>query len=144
MVWTTLWNGYEVPLTLKAFSKRGTLVLPNLILCGSGTASRVCGSASTEEPTGWTGRGEGQQGWPLRPVLRTVENARDLNRVRLDLIDDYIRQRRECEFAPSRHAAAGPSKIGKILQAGALVVDRSSNASSCFGVIAFDPFADVL
>jgi hypothetical protein len=61
---------------------------------------------------------KGQQGSPLRPVLRTVENTRNLNRVLLDLIDNYVRQRCECEFAPSGHAAAGWSKMGKITQGG--------------------------
>lgn len=69
--WAMPWNGYEIPLSLQAFSKRDTYRLPNLILCGSGTASRMCGSASMEEPTGWMRR----VGSALRPILGAVENA---------------------------------------------------------------------
>jgi hypothetical protein len=87
---------------------------------------------------------KGQQWSPLRPVLRTVGNTRNLNRVLLDLIDNYVRQRCECEFAPSGHAAAGWSKMGKITQAGAPVIDRSSNAEGSLGVVTFDPFANAL
>ena len=76
--------------------------------------------------------------------MRTVENARNLNRVRLDLIDDDVRQRRKCKFTPPVHPAAGSSQMGRILQAGASVIDGSSNAARCFGIVAFDPFADVL
>ena len=76
--------------------------------------------------------------------MRTVEDARNLNRVRLDLIDNNIRQRSESKLTPPGHAAAGSSKIGKIFQAGALIIDRSGNAAGCIGVVAFDPFADAL
>jgi hypothetical protein len=69
-----------------------------LILCGSGTASRMCGSASMEEPTGWMRR----VGSALRPILGAVENARNLNRVGLYLIDDDVRLGRESELAPPR------------------------------------------
>ena len=85
-----------------------------------------------------------KRGGALRPVLRTVENARNFNHARLDLIDNDVRQRRECKFTPSGHAAAGSSKIGKILQSGALVIDRSGNAAARFGIVPFNPFADVL
>ncbi len=75
--------------------------------------------------------------------MRTVENARNLNRIRLDLINNNVGQRRECKLTPSGHAAAGSSKIGKILQAGALVIDRSGNATGRFRVVSLNPFADV-
>ena len=76
--------------------------------------------------------------------MRTVENARNLNRVRLDLIDNDVRQRCKCKFTPPGHAAAGSSEIGEILKTGALVIDRPGNAAGCIRVIALDPFADVL
>jgi hypothetical protein len=80
----------------------------------------------------------------LRPVLRTVENARNLNCVLLDLIDNNVRQRRKGKFTPSGNAAAGSSKIWEILQASALVRGRSGNAAARFGIVPFNPFADVL
>jgi len=76
--------------------------------------------------------------------LRTVENARNLNRVRLDLIDNDVRQRCKCKFTPPGHAAAGSSEIGEILKTGALVIDRPGNAAGRFGIVPFNPFADVL
>ena len=96
------------------------------------------------------GSQDGQPRLPMKrcgaliPVLRTVENARNLDRVRLDLIDNDVRQRRECKFTPSGHAAAGSSKIGKILQASALVIDRSRHAVGRLRIVPFNPFADVL
>jgi len=73
-----------------------------------------------------------------------MKNARDLNRVRLDLIDNDVRQRRECEFTSPGHAAAGSSKIGKIFQTGTLITDGSGNAAGRFGIVPLNPFADVL
>ena len=67
----------------------------------------MCGSASMEEPTGWMRR----VGSALRPILGAVENARNLNRVGLYLIDDDVRQGRESELAPPGHAAASAPKI---------------------------------
>lgn len=73
-----------------------------------------------------------------------MEDSRNLDRIRLDLIDGDVRQRRKCKFAASGHATAGSSQMGGILQAGASVKDGSSNAAGSFGVVAFDPFADAL
>lgn len=47
------------------------------------------------------------------PVLSSVENAGNLNRVWLRLIDDDVGKARKCHFAPVRHPAAGSSEIGK-------------------------------
>ena len=86
-----------------------------------------------------TSKGKG-----LWPVLRTVENARNLNRVGLDLIDHDIGQRGECQFTPSSHAAAGSSEMREIPQAGASVINGSRDAPGCFGIVALDPFANAL
>jgi hypothetical protein len=80
----------------------------------------------------------------LRPVLRPVKNSRDLNRVWMDLINDYVRQRRERQLAPPGHPAAGSSKIGEILRATALFINGSSNAAGSFGIVAVDPLANAL
>lgn len=80
----------------------------------------------------------------LRPILRTVEDARDLNGVWLHLIGNDVRQRRESKFAPPGHAEAELSKVGKVLQATALLISRSGNAAGRFGSVPLDPFADVL
>ena len=73
-----------------------------------------------------------------------MEDARNLDCIRRDLIDDDVRQRRKCKFAASGHAAAGSSQMGRILQAAASVIDGPSNAAGSFGVVAFGPFADAL
>ena len=59
----------------------------------------------------------------LRPVLRSVKNTGNLDRVGRDLIDHDLGQRRKCQFTASSHATAGSSEIGKILQAGTAVID---------------------
>src|SRR5690349_17061547 len=68
----------------------------------------------------------------LRPVLRTAEDPRDFNRMFRDLIDGDVRQGRKHQLPPSGQAAAGPPKMGKILQTGASVIDGSGNSSGCF------------
>src|SRR5579859_2980051 len=80
----------------------------------------------------------------LRPTLRTVEDARDFNRVFGHLIDGDIWQGRKHNLPPSRHAAAGSSKLGKILQAGASIIDGSGNPPGSFRVVALYPFANPL
>jgi len=80
----------------------------------------------------------------LRPILRTVEYGRNFYRVFGDLIDDDVGQGREHQFSPPGYSAAGAAKVGKILQPGASVIDRSRNSSGRFRVVAFYPFADTL
>jgi len=74
----------------------------------------------------------------------TVENARDLNRVGLHLINDDVRQWSKCQLTPPSHAAASSSKGGEIPQMAALFIDRSSNAAGSFGIVAMDPPANAL
>jgi hypothetical protein len=57
------------------------------------------------------------------------------------LIDSDIRQRSKHKLPSSRYAAAGSSKLGKILQAGASVIDRSGNPARSFRIVALYPFA---
>lgn len=53
----------------------------------------------------------------LWPVLRAMEDSRNLNCLRFDLINDDVWQRSECKLASSGHAAARPPEIGKVFQA---------------------------
>jgi hypothetical protein len=73
-----------------------------------------------------------------------MEDAGDLNRIRLDLIDNDVRQRCKCKLTPACHAAAGSPKIGKVFQTGTLVINRSGNTACSFGIVALEPFADLL
>ena len=59
----------------------------------------------------------------LWPVLRTVEDVRNLNRIWLDLIDDDVRQRREGKLASPNHPLAHAAKMGKMHQSSATVID---------------------
>lgn len=68
----------------------------------------------------------------LKPILRTVKNARNLYHFRLDLIHDDVGQWRECKLAPSRHASAGSSQVGEILETAAFFIDRAGNAAGRF------------
>jgi hypothetical protein len=70
-----------------------------------------------------------------------MKNAQNLNRIQLDLIPNDVRQCSEGKLRPSSHSAAGSSKIGKILQAGALVIDRIGNAAGRFGIVPFNPIS---
>ncbi len=58
----------------------------------------------------------------LGPVLRTVVDAGDFDGVLLDLVDGDIRQGRKHQLAPPFHAS-GASKVGKVLQCLAAVID---------------------
>ncbi len=80
----------------------------------------------------------------VRPVLRTVKDTRNLNGAGLDLIDNDARQGRKGKFAPSGQTTAGPSKIWEVFEASSLVEDRSGNAAGSFGIVPFNPFADLL
>jgi len=73
-----------------------------------------------------------------------VEDARNLDCVRLDLIDNDVGQRCESEFTPPGDSAADSAKIGKILKTGALIINCEGNASGGFGVVPFNPLADLL
>jgi hypothetical protein len=73
-----------------------------------------------------------------------VEDARDFDRMFSDLINNDVGQGREHQLPPSGHSVAGSAKVGKFLQAGASVIDRSRNSPGCFRIVAFYPFADAL
>src|ERR1039458_6430935 len=62
----------------------------------------------------------------LRPILRAVEDAHDFNSLIRYLIDGDVRQGWKREFPSSGHAAAGSAQMGKVLQAGAAVIDGRS------------------
>jgi len=52
----------------------------------------------------------------LWPILRSVENAANLNRAVRHAVNHDVRQRREDDLAPPSHPAAGASDIQKILE----------------------------
>jgi hypothetical protein len=70
--------------------------------------------------------------------------VRDLDGVFRDLINGYVGQGRKHQLPPAGHAAARSSKVWKIPQAGASVIDGSGNSPGSFGVVALDPFANAL
>src|ERR1035441_878342 len=80
----------------------------------------------------------------LRPVLCAVEDAHDFNGLIRDLIDGDVRQGWKRELPSSGHAAAGSANMGKVLQAGAAVIDGSGNPSGRFRVVGLYPFANAL
>ncbi len=52
----------------------------------------------------------------LRPILRPVKNPGDFNSLISDQINHDVRQGREHQFAPTRHAAACPTDAPKCLK----------------------------
>src|ERR1022692_1883733 len=76
-------------------------------------------------------------------MLRTVEDARDFNGVFRDLID-----KPQCKAEVKRPVPVVRScgcwspQAGKILQAGATVVDGSSNTAGGFRIVALNAFAN--
>ena len=62
----------------------------------------------------------------LRPVLRAVIDARNLNGVLLYLVDDNVR--RKNQFAPPAHAS-GTAAMGKILQRATAVLKMAVTVS---------------
>lgn len=82
--------------------------------------------------------------WALRPILRSMEDARDFYRLLCDLIDDDVGQRSENQFASAWHANAGASHVEKLAQDCASFIDRSGDAARGFGTVAIKVLADAL
>jgi hypothetical protein len=61
-----------------------------------------------------------------------------------DLIDHDVRQRRKGQLPPSGHAAASSPKVGKVLQAGATVINGPGDAAGSFRIVAVDALANAL
>jgi hypothetical protein len=53
---------------------------------------------------------------PLALILIAVEDARDLDSISSDFINDDVRQWRKYQLTPPKHPNVGSSKFGKILQ----------------------------
>ena len=98
-------------------------------------------SVSRQVAKGMSRSPEGPGG--LRPILRTVEDARNFNRVRGDPINGKVGQWRERQFSPPGHPAESAT-VGEFLQTGAPVIDRSRNSPGRIWIVALYSFADTL
>lgn len=78
----------------------------------------------------------------LWPVLRSMEDATDLNRAVCHTVNGYVGQGREHQLPPSMHSTAGPSKIRKVFESLASLEDGLGHAPYRFRVVVLNAVAN--